>query len=164
MIYRMLAQDLVRFIIIYGIFILAFSQVMYSKSITKQERKCKGNKSASLQYLWQAFFVLFLSLDGEGQFFGNPMRTALDSIMQSFIMSLGIFGNQWELVADSTDHPYIGQVRWYLCLRKFWTRHSEPLFRSLSSSISSSSSSWPTSSCSTCSSPWWATPTPGSRR
>ena len=27
MIYRMLAQDLVRFIIIYGIFILAFSQV-----------------------------------------------------------------------------------------------------------------------------------------
>ena len=29
MIYRMLAQDLVRFIIIYGIFILAFSQVKF---------------------------------------------------------------------------------------------------------------------------------------
>ena len=55
--------------------------------------------------------MVFLSLDGDGQFSGNPMRTPMASIMNSFIMSLGIFGNTWDLIAENTDHPYIGQVR-----------------------------------------------------
>ena len=56
--------------------------------------------------------MLFLTLNGEGRMeMGNPMRTPMASIMNSFIISLGSFGNTWDLIADSTDHPYIGQVR-----------------------------------------------------
>lgn len=56
--------------------------------------------------------MLFLTLDGEGkQESGNPMRTPMASIMNSFIMSLGIFGLTWDLIAENTSHPYIGQVR-----------------------------------------------------
>ena len=56
--------------------------------------------------------MLFLTLDGDGQKEqGNPMRSPMGSIMNSFIMSLGIFGSTWDLIAQNTDHPYIGQVR-----------------------------------------------------
>ena len=60
--------------------------------------------------------MLFLSLKADPQN-GNPMRTPMASIMTSFTISLGSFGNIWEQIAESTDHPYIGQVRYrrFLC-------------------------------------------------
>ena len=73
----MLASDLLKFCIIYFIFIMGFSQ---------------------------AYYIIFQSYvpdatDGED----NPMESPIESIITNFIMSLGGFGGVWGL-SGNTDH------------------------------------------------------------
>ena len=81
--FRMLASDLLKFCIIYFIFIMGFSQ---------------------------AFYIAFNSYvedpeDGED----NPMDTPIESIIANFIMSLGGFGGYWGLLGNTT-HTMAGRI------------------------------------------------------
>ena len=84
MIYRMMAADVLRFCIIYFIFIMGFSQSYYIcfQSYVKDE----GD-------------------DGED----NPMGSPVESIITNFIMSLGGFGDPWGLL-ELTDHKMSGRI------------------------------------------------------
>ena len=74
----MLAQDLMRFGTIYFIFIMGFGQ---------------------------AYFLVFMSYENEEE--TNPMETAMDSVLQMFIMTLGAFGDIWDEI-PFTRHKAIG--------------------------------------------------------
>ncbi|XP_076364510.1 LOW QUALITY PROTEIN: transient receptor potential cation channel subfamily V member 5-like [Tachypleus tridentatus] len=66
MIYKMIVTDLLRFVTIYLVFVMGFSQ---------------------------AFYVIFLTHNGEGaNFFGSPVA----SVMAMFVMSLAEFGDIYE--------------------------------------------------------------------
>ena len=88
MIYRMMAADLLRFCIIYFIFVMGFSQAYYIifLSFTKEEEGEDGE-------------------DPED----NPMDTPMESIITNFIMSLGGFGNYWGLL-EQTTHCLAGRL------------------------------------------------------
>ena len=86
MIYRMLAADLLRFGIIYFIFVMGFSQ---------------------------AFFVVFISFDGDEE--DNIMGTPMESIISNFIMSMGNFGDMWEGFED-TQHNLAAKIQCFLFL------------------------------------------------
>ena len=101
MIYRMMAADLLRFVIIYSIFVLGFSQ---------------------------AYYIIFISLGGgggdgdDGEEGGddedessNPMDTAVESIISNFIMSLGNFGDYWEEF-ENTEHELAAKIHCFLFL------------------------------------------------
>ena len=74
----MLAQDLVRFGIIYSIFIMGFSQ---------------------------AYYIIFSGYEDDEE--DNPLETPVESFILMFIMSLGEFGDLWDTF-DSTKHSTIG--------------------------------------------------------
>ena len=74
----MLAQDLVRFGIIYSIFIMGYSQ---------------------------AYYIIFSGYEDEEE--DHPMETPVESFIKMFIMSLGEFGDLWDTF-DSTKHSIIG--------------------------------------------------------
>jgi hypothetical protein len=80
MIYRMLAADLLRFGIIYFIFVMGFSQAYYVifKTYTEDEEDEEGEE--------------------------NPMNSPMESIITNFIMSLGGFGGYWGLLANTTHN------------------------------------------------------------
>lgn len=81
MIYRMIVGDLLRFVTIYLIFIMGFSQ---------------------------AFFIIFLSYKPpEGK--SNPMSTPAESVITMFLMSLQSFEQTFDAFKD-TEHPYIAKV------------------------------------------------------
>ena len=75
----MLAQDLVRFGIIYSIFIMGFSQ---------------------------AYYIIFSGHEDDEE--DNPLETPVESFILMFIMSLGEFGDLWDTF-DSTKHAAIGK-------------------------------------------------------
>ena len=74
----MLAQDLVRFGIIYSIFIMGYSQ---------------------------AYYIIFSGYEDDEE--DNPLETPVESFILMFIMSLGEFGDLWDTF-DSTKHSTIG--------------------------------------------------------
>ena len=84
----MMAADLLRFCIIYFIFVMGFSQAYYIifLSFTKEEEGEDGE-------------------DPED----NPMDTPMESIITNFIMSLGGFGNYWGLL-EQTTHCLAGRL------------------------------------------------------
>ncbi|XP_068237254.1 transient receptor potential cation channel subfamily V member 5 [Palaemon carinicauda] len=83
MIYTMLVGDLLRFVTIYFVFIMGFSQ---------------------------AYYVIFSSFQkGTSTCSSNPMPTAAESVMQMFIMSLGNFGDIYSAL-ECTDHEVTGKV------------------------------------------------------
>ena len=91
MIYRMLAADLLRFGIIYFIFVAGFSQ---------------------------GFFVAFISYDqekSEDPDIENLMGSALEAFLSNFIMSLGAFGDHWEGF-DATKHAFAAKIQCFLFL------------------------------------------------
>ena len=75
----MLAQDLVRFGIIYSIFIMGYSQ---------------------------AYYIIFSGHEDDEE--DNPLETPVESFILMFIMSLGEFGDLWDTF-DSTKHSTIGR-------------------------------------------------------
>ena len=85
MIYRMMAADLLRFCIIYFIFVMGFSQ---------------------------SYYIIFISYvqdmeDEESE--ENPMDSPVESVITNFIMSLGGFGGYWGNM-ESTDHVMAGRI------------------------------------------------------
>ncbi|XP_045115765.1 transient receptor potential cation channel subfamily V member 5-like [Portunus trituberculatus] len=85
MIYTMLVGDLLRFVTIYFVFIMGFSQ---------------------------AYFVIFNSFHDtfdRNQCLTNPMPSAAESVMKMFIMSLGNFGDTYGAL-DCTDHTTTGKT------------------------------------------------------
>ena len=85
MIYRMVAADLLRFCIIYFIFVMGFSQ---------------------------SYYIIFISYvqdmeDEESE--ENPMDSPVESVITNFIMSLGGFGGYWGNM-ESTDHVMAGRI------------------------------------------------------
>ena len=91
MIYRMMAADLLRFVIIYFIFVMGFSQGFYVVFISWNKEK---------------------SENPEG---GNLMESPLESIISNFIMSLGSFGEHWEEF-KATEHKLVGEIHCFLFL------------------------------------------------
>ena len=90
MIYRMMKADLLRFCIIYFIFVMGYSQ---------------------------AFFLIFISFipgqDEESKY--NPMDSPMESVIANFIMSLGGFGAYWPLF-ENTKHSLAGKIHCSLFL------------------------------------------------
>ncbi|XP_050701806.1 transient receptor potential cation channel subfamily V member 5-like [Eriocheir sinensis] len=85
MIYTMLVGDLLRFVTIYFVFIMGFSQ---------------------------AYFIIFNSFhdtEDRSQCVSNPMPNAPESVMKMFIMSLGNFGDSYSAL-DCTDHDVTGKI------------------------------------------------------
>ncbi|XP_059093541.1 transient receptor potential cation channel subfamily V member 5-like isoform X2 [Tigriopus californicus] len=86
MIYRMMAADLLRFVTIYFIFVMGFSQ---------------------------AYYIMFQSYTNTTN--PDPMPTPMESIISIFIMSLGSFGSVWEGLG-STNHSFLGKIHSFLFL------------------------------------------------
>jgi len=91
MIYRMTANDLLRFVIIYIIFVMGFAQ---------------------------SYFIIFQSWieeEASEEVDENPMPTPIESFLRVFVMSLGIFGDVWEGL-EATDHSAQGKVCMFIFL------------------------------------------------
>lgn len=80
MIYRMLAGDLLRFVIIYLIFVMGFSQ---------------------------AYYIIFLSYKNPGT--ENIMSTPAEAVVYMFIASLTVFDSLYDSFKH-TDHELIAKV------------------------------------------------------
>jgi len=86
MIYRMLANDLIKFCSIYFIFVMGFSQ---------------------------AYYIIFQTFNGDED--DNLMPSAVESVIGIFIMSLGNFGDYWDNLED-TEHQLEGQTHAFIFL------------------------------------------------
>lgn len=91
MIYRMMAADLLRFVIIYSIFVMGFSQSFYVVFISYNPEKAED--------------------EGQENLMGSPM----ESILSNFIMSLGSFGDHWDGF-KATDHRLAAKIQCFLFL------------------------------------------------
>ncbi|XP_055619148.1 transient receptor potential cation channel subfamily V member 5 [Toxorhynchites rutilus septentrionalis] len=76
MIYRMVMGDLLRFVVIYLVFVMGFSQ---------------------------AYYIVFLSFKGEEDSDENPMPSPMESIVAMFLMSLTNFGDYYAAL-ENTAH------------------------------------------------------------
>nr|XP_016933690.1 transient receptor potential cation channel subfamily V member 5 [Drosophila suzukii] len=91
MIYRMVMGDLLRFVSIYLVFVLGFSQ---------------------------AFYIIFLTFDSGTPADGedaesNPMPSPMESIVAMFLMSLTNFGDYYGAMV-STQHEYEAKILFFL--------------------------------------------------
>ncbi|EDS45718.1 TRP channel protein nanchung [Culex quinquefasciatus] len=82
MIYRMVMGDLLRFVAIYSVFVMGFSQ---------------------------AYYIAFLSYKGEEEGDENPMPSPMESIVAMFLMSLTNFGDYYAALED-TAHEGCAKV------------------------------------------------------
>lgn len=88
MIYRMVMGDLLRFAVIYLVFVMGFSQ---------------------------AYYIIFLSFDnpltpeGVDDSMSNPMQTPVESVMAMFLMSMTNFGDYFAAF-ERTEHEFIAKV------------------------------------------------------
>lgn len=85
MIYRMVMGDLLRFVCIYMVFVLGFSQ---------------------------AYYIIFLTFDSseEEEQELNPISSPMESFISMFLMSLGNFGDYYGGM-EFTDHEATAKVR-----------------------------------------------------
>ena len=92
MIYRMVMGDLLRFVVIYLVFVMGFSQ---------------------------AYYVIFLTFDipatpdGVDDSQSNPVPSPMESIVAMFLMSLGSFGDYYGAM-DTTGHATEGKILFVL--------------------------------------------------
>lgn len=91
MIYRMVMGDLLRFVVIYLVFVMGFSQ---------------------------AYYIIFISFDGSPEKPGddpqaNPVPSPMESIVAMFLMSLGSFGDYYGAM-DTTNHATEGKILFVL--------------------------------------------------
>nr|CAH0100413.1 unnamed protein product [Daphnia galeata] len=82
MIYRMIMGDLLRFVAIYVVFVMGFSQ---------------------------AYYIVFLTHPPNREHAENPMPTPVDSVMMMFLMSLNNFGSTYEAFAR-TEHETVAKI------------------------------------------------------
>lgn len=87
MIYRMVMGDLLRFVSIYLVFVLGFSQAYY------------------------IIFLTFKSDDDEEE--SNPMSSPMESMVAMFLMSLTNFGDYYSVMI-STDHSIEAKILFVL--------------------------------------------------
>lgn len=86
MIYRMLANDLLKFGAMYFIFVMGFAQ---------------------------CFYIMFQSHIEDEE--ANPMPTITEAIIKMFMMSLGSFGGIWGEL-ENTNHSFIGKINIFIFL------------------------------------------------
>lgn len=92
MIYRMVMGDLLRFVVIYLVFVMGFSQ---------------------------AYYIIFLTFDnpttpdGVDDSVSNPVPSPMESIVAMFLMSLGSFGDYYGAI-DTTRHDTEGKILFVL--------------------------------------------------
>lgn len=91
MIYRMVMGDLIRFVTIYLVFVMGFSQ---------------------------AYYIIFLSFESVPEEPGeepesNPMPSPMESVVAMFLMSLTNFGDYYGAM-DSTQHEYEAKILFFL--------------------------------------------------
>ena len=98
MVYRMLAQDIVRFMSIFFIFVMGFSQGYYVLF------------QVLLPSPLQVLIILLQSYSGEED---HPMPNPVESILGIFLMSLGDVGFIWEGVPE-TNHELIGKIHFFI--------------------------------------------------
>ncbi|KAI9554266.1 putative transient receptor potential cation channel subfamily V member 6 [Daphnia sinensis] len=82
MIYRMIMGDLLRFVTIYVVFVMGFSQ---------------------------AYYIVFLTHPPNREHAENPMPSPVDSVMMMFLMSLYNFGGTYEAFAR-TEHETVAKI------------------------------------------------------
>lgn len=107
MIYRMIMGDLLRFVSIYMVFVMGFSQ---------------GTKYGAIDELSfligriSAYYIIFLSFDnpntpeGVDDSMSNPMPSPMESIMAMFLMSMTNFGDYYGAF-ERTDHEMEAKVK-----------------------------------------------------
>ena len=104
MVYRMLAQDIVRcpqprlFIF----FTICFACVRFGSVFF-----------IFVMGFSQGYFVLFQSFDENNSEDSHPMPNAVESILAVFLMSLGDVGFIWDGVSN-TDHELIGKINFFI--------------------------------------------------
>ena len=112
MIYRMTANDLLRFVIIYIIFVMGFAQC-------KLKFLPSPRRITELFYFFKtAYFIIFQSWNEEEaseEVDENPMPTPVEAFLRVFVMSLGIFGDVWEGL-EATDHSAQGKFCMFIFL------------------------------------------------
>ncbi|KMQ98230.1 transient receptor potential cation channel subfamily v member 6 [Lasius niger] len=92
MIYRMITGDLLRFVSIYLVFVMGFSQ---------------------------AYYIIFLSFDnpntpeGVDDSITNPMPSPMESVMAMFLMSMGNFGDYYGAF-ERTEHEFEAKLLFVL--------------------------------------------------
>ncbi|XP_049296210.1 transient receptor potential cation channel subfamily V member 5 [Anopheles funestus] len=86
MIYRMVMGDLLRFVVIYLVFVMGFSQ---------------------------AYYIVFLSYKAEEDGDANPMPSPIESIVAMFLMSLTNFGDYYGAL-ENTDHEMCAKILFVL--------------------------------------------------
>lgn len=84
MIYRMVMGDLIRFVSIYLVFVMGFSQ---------------------------AYYIIFLSFDDDDN--ANPVPSPMESVVAMFLMSLTNFGDYYGAM-DDTNHEPEGKILFVL--------------------------------------------------
>merc|ERR1712029_589623 len=90
MIYRMTANDLFKFCIIYFIFVMGFAQ---------------------------SYYIIFQSydLEADDENDSHVMPTPIEAILKVFIMSMGNFGDIWDAM-EFTNHQTAGEVCCFIFL------------------------------------------------
>uniref|UniRef100_A0A182JWK6 Ion transport domain-containing protein n=1 Tax=Anopheles christyi TaxID=43041 RepID=A0A182JWK6_9DIPT len=86
MIYRMVMGDLLRFVVIYLVFVMGFSQ---------------------------AYYIVFLSYKPDEEGDPNPMPSPIESIVAMFLMSLTNFGDYYGAL-ENTDHEMCAKILFVL--------------------------------------------------
>lgn len=86
MIYRMVMGDLLRFVSIYLVFVLGFSQ---------------------------AYYIIFLTFTNDDEDESNPMSSPMESMVAMFLMSLTNFGDYYSVMI-STDHSIEAKILFVL--------------------------------------------------
>ena len=123
MIYRMVANDLFRFCIVFFIFVMGFGQCNMIFLIINLRSGWNFEKSNILFTFFLAFYIIFMSYipedDEENDSGIHMMPTISEAILNVFMISLGNFGDIWDALA-ATNHQTIGEVK---------TLYNKPLVR-----------------------------------
>merc|ERR1719458_483414 len=109
MIYRMLTQDLARFFTVFIIFIMGFSQAFY---IIFQSFKVDGSVEDVEEIIDEDTGEILCDDDNENCVM-NPMKGVAESMIMTFLMSVGELSPCWDALQYS-NHEYIGKIHWGL--------------------------------------------------
>ena len=101
MVYRMLAQDIVRFKICINFFNCKYFLERFTTVFI-----------IFVMGFSQGYYVLFQSFD-ESEGDAHPMPNAVESILAVFLMSLGDVGFIWEGVVN-TNHEIVGKIHFFI--------------------------------------------------
>ena len=124
MIYRMMANDLFRFVIIYGIFVMGFAQCnffpLFSSTILTYLLYIDIIILQSFPILFEAYYIIFQSyrVEDDEENDVHVMPTPVESFLKVFIMSLGNFGDVWDSM-EFTNHQTAGEVSQFFLLLNF---------------------------------------------